>query len=176
MQISLLDVIEKEGKELHLDIPFGMEAVSFQQGSFPILEKDPVHLDIVNSGRKVLDLSGTCRVVVEIPCDRCLAPVRCDIPVSFSRRLDMKLPEQELAQELDENSYLTGTDLDVDLLVYLEILMSWPPKILCREDCAGLCSRCGKNLNDGPCGCSKEPSDLRMAAVSELFRQFKEEV
>ncbi|MBR2765904.1 MAG: DUF177 domain-containing protein [Blautia sp.] len=174
MQISLLDVTEKEGKELHVTVPFEMDAITFQLGTFPIVDRDPIQLDVINIGKKVLDLSGSCRVRVEVPCDRCLTPVQVDIPVSFTRRLDMKLPESELALELDENSYLTGTDLDTDFLVYLEILMSWPPKILCREDCAGLCSRCGKNLNDGPCGCSTQSTDPRMAAISELFRQYKE--
>lgn len=40
--------------------------------------------------------------------------------------------------DLDESSYLTGMDLDVDQLVYLEVLMSWPLKVLCREDCKGI--------------------------------------
>ena len=40
-------------------------------------------------------------------------------------------------------------NLDVDRLVYLEVLICWPLKVLCKEDCKGICSRCGKNLNEG---------------------------
>ena len=76
--------------------------------------------------------------------------------------------------DLDESNYLTGMDLDVDRLVYLEVLMSWPLKVLCRDDCKGICSQCGKNLNDGPCGCAEEPKDPRMAAISDIFSKFKE--
>ena len=86
----------------------------------------------------------------------------------------MKLSDEERVNDLDESSYLTGMNLDVDRLVYLEVLMSWPLKVLCREDCKGICSQCGKNLNDGPCGCVEEPKDPRMAAISDIFSKFKE--
>ena len=88
-------------------------------------------------------------MTVGIPCDRCLEEVRTGI-LEFKRKLDMKLTDEERVNDLDESSYLTGYDLDVDRLVYLEVLMSWPLKVLCKEDCKGICSRCGKNLNDGP--------------------------
>ena len=86
----------------------------------------------------------------------------------------MKLTDEDRIHDLDENSYLTGMDLDVDRLVYLEVLMSWPLKVLCKEDCKGLCSQCGKNLNFGPCDCVEEPKDPRMAAISDIFSKFKE--
>ena len=93
---------------------------------------------------------------------------------SPSWRSTMKKSDTERVQDLDENDYLTGMDLDVDRLVYLEVLMSWPLKVLCREDCKGICSRCGKNLNKGSCGCAEEPKDPRMAAISDIFSKFKE--
>ena len=96
------------------------------------------------------------------------------IPYDIDRKLDMKQTDKERVENLDENDYLTGMDLDVDRLVYLEVLMSWPLKVLCREDCKGICSRCGKNLNKGFCGCAEEPKDPRMAAISDIFSKFKE--
>ena len=50
--------------------------------------------------------------------------------LEFKRKLDMKLTDEERVNDLDESSYLTGYDLDVDRLVYLEVLMSWPLKVL----------------------------------------------
>ena len=96
------------------------------------------------------------------------------IPYDIDRKLDMKQTDKERVENLDENDYLTGMDLDVDRLVYLEVLMSWPLKVLCKEDCKGICSRCGKNLNEGPCGCAEKPKDPRMAAISDIFSKFKE--
>ena len=86
----------------------------------------------------------------------------------------LKLTDEQRVNDLDESSYLTGTDLDTDRLVYLEVLMNWPQKVLCSENCAGLCPVCGKNLNEGSCGCDEGPKDPRMAAVSDIFRKFKE--
>ena len=117
---------------------------------------------------------GTGGITVSIPCDRCLEDVSVEIPLSFKRKLDMKLTEEERVNDLDENAYLTGMDLDVDQLVYFEVLMNWPLKVLCKEDCKGICSQCGKNLNEGLCDCVEEPKDPRMAAISDIFSKFKE--
>lgn len=174
MQIHLSDISSSEGKCVQKSVPFEMDSITFQLGTFPILAKEPVELIITNTGNRVLELTGSGRITVGIPCDRCLEEVPVDIPLQFQRKLDLKLTDEERVNDLDESSYLTGMDLDVDQLVCLEVLMSWPLKVLCKEDCKGICSQCGKNLNDGPCGCVDEPKDPRMAAISDIFSKFKE--
>jgi len=174
MQINLFDVSSTDGKVLDISVPVEMQGVSFQQGDFPVVSREDLHLHMENVGNHVLEMSGKGSLTVEIPCDRCLTPVKVPIRICFSRKLDMKQSEQQRIEELDELSYLTGTDLDVDRLVYLEALIGWPSKVLCKEDCKGICSRCGKNLNTGSCDCEPEPKDPRMAAISDIFRKFKE--
>ena len=174
MQIHLSDVTDSEGKHIQLQPELELDKISFQMGDYPILEKTPVELEITNTGNKVLELKGIGSVTVGIPCDRCLEQVAVKIPYEIEQKLDMKKSDTKRVQDLDENDYLTGMDLDVDRLVYLEVLMSWPLKVLCREDCKGICSRCGKNLNKGSCGCAEEPKDPRMAAISDIFSKFKE--
>ena len=174
MQIHLSDVTNSDGKIIQLSAELELDKILFQMGEFPVLDKTPVELRIVNTGNKTLELTGNGSITVGIPCDRCLEQVSVTIPYEVDRKLDMKLSEKDRLENLDESSYLTGYDLDVDRLVYLEVLMSWPLKVLCKEDCKGICSRCGKNLNDGPCGCAEEPKDPRMAAISDIFSKFKE--
>ena len=174
MRIHLLDVLSSEGKSIQKSVPFEMDCISFRLGTFPVLSSTPVSLTITNVGDKMLEMTGGGQVTVAIPCDRCLEDVSVPISFEIGRRLDMKSTEDERIRDLDERSYLAGLDLDVDRLVYLEVLMSWPLKVLCREDCRGICSQCGKNLNNGPCGCAEEPKDPRMAAISHIFRKFKE--
>ena len=53
--------------------------------------------------------------------------------------------------EMEETDYLIGLNLDIDKLIYGEILVNWPMKVLCREDCKGICKVCGMNLNKGNC-------------------------
>ena len=48
------------------------------------------------------------------------------------------------------------------------LLLAVPVKILCKEDCKGLCPNCGKNLNDGPCSCGPEPGDSRWDALKNI--------
>lgn len=174
MQIHLLDISSCDGKTIHETVTPELEKIDFQMGSFPVLAKEPVELTITNTGDKVLELTGTGKITVGIPCDRCLETVAVEIPLEFKKKLDMKLSDEERVNDLDESSYLTGMNLDVDRLVYLEVLICWPLKVLCKEDCKGICSRCGKNLNEGPCGCKEEPKDPRMAAISDIFSKFKE--
>lgn len=174
MQIHLSDISSSEGKRIQKTVPFEMDAITFQLGSFPVLAKEPVELTITNTGDRNLEIEAIGKITVGIPCSRCLEEVPVDIPLQIMRKLDMKLTDEERVNDLDESSYLTGLDLNVDQLVYLEVLMSWPLKVLCREDCKGICSQCGKNLNNGPCGCVDEPKDPRMAAISDIFSKFKE--
>ena len=161
MQIHLLDISSCDGKTIQESVIPELEKIDFQMGSFPVLAKEPVELTITNTGDKVLELTGTGKITVGIPCDRCLETVAVEIPLEFKKKLDMKLSDEERVNDLDESSYL-------------EVLICWPLKVLCKEDCKGICSRCGKNLNEGPCGCKEEPKDPRMAAISDIFSKFKE--
>lgn len=174
MQIHLSDITDSEGKVIQITPELELDKISFQLGEYPVLDKTPMSLTISNTGNKVLELTGSGSVKVGIPCDRCLEQVSVEIPYSIERKLDMKQSDEDRVEDLDENDYLTGMDLDVDRLVYLEVLICWPLKVLCKEDCKGICSRCGKNLNEGPCGCKEEPKDPRMAAISDIFSKFKE--
>ncbi len=99
-------------------------------------------------------------------CDRCAEDVNRDMGFSLN-----KIVVSELANEDDDKEdYIIVQDavLDIDEIVREEVQLFLPSKILCREDCKGLCFKCGKNLNLGDCGCKKEV-DPRMAALLELL-------
>ena len=86
----------------------------------------------------------------------------------------------EDADEMDEGSafepdyYLQGYNLDVDKLLFGEALLNWPSRVLCKEDCKGLCPVCGQNLNHGDCGCERKALDPQMSKVLDIFSKFKE--
>ena len=81
----------------------------------------------------------------------------------------------EIVEEFDDDmNFMEGYHLDVDVLVDNEILLNWPMKILCTESCKGICKVCGKNLNDGDCGCDDFVPDPRMAAIKDIFNANKE--
>ena len=86
----------------------------------------------------------------------------------------VRVASEEDDEEMDDTDYLIGFDLDVDKLIYREILVNWPMKVLCKEDCKGICKVCGHNLNEGDCGCQRTELDPRMAAIQDVFNKFKE--
>ena len=102
---------------------------------------------------KELEITGNCEVTVVIPCDRCLTDVTIKIPLEIHKRVSVASEEVEETDELDETNYIDGYNFDVEQLIYNELLIGWPMKILCSEDCEGICNVCGQNLNEGTCNC-----------------------
>ena len=88
--------------------------------------------------------------------------------------MDLGCSDAELREGFDESDFINGYHLDVDKMLFQEILMCWPEKVLCREDCRGICNVCGQNLNQGSCDCEDTGLDPRMSVVRELFKNFKE--
>jgi uncharacterized protein len=70
--------------------------------------------------------------------------------------------------ELDV-TYLEDDQINTDQLLRENLLLSLPLQPLCRDDCRGLCPRCGANLNQEPCGCERPPADPRMDALRKLL-------
>ena len=173
MHIQLIDVLSQDGQVLHREIPLELDTVEVGAEHFVLSAKSPVAVDVTHMSGRVLHIEARCHVSALIPCGRCLEEVERTFSVSLSRDVDMKKMETE--QGLDEYSLITGTELDVDRMIHNELLVQWPLRVLCREDCKGICSRCGTNLNYHNCDCENQSLDPRMAAISDIFSKFKEE-
>ena len=143
---------------------------------YPVLSKSDVRImvEYVKDGK--LKVNGTCEFVLEIPCDRCLKAVPVKFDLDFEREVVGRTSEADAdkADELDENNYIDGYHLDVDRLLYNEILVGWPMKVLCSESCKGICNVCGQNLNEGACSCEDTRLDPRMSVIRDVFKNFKE--
>ncbi len=107
---------------------------------------------------------------MRIPCDRCLEDVKTPLALVIDREVDLEQTAEGRIEDLDETDFVIGYNLDVDKLIYSEILVNWPMKTLCREDCKGICRKCGANLNHGECGCDTVELDPRMAVIAEIFK------
>ena len=174
MQIALNDVLKDDVKILLLDADFCPDTFEMKLGKYPITRKTPVPLVLTNKGKRNLLIQGMMDLTILIPCGRCLEEVPVEFELDFEKKIDMNLTEEERREALDECAYIHGYDLDVDELVYSEILVNWPLRVLCKEDCKGICSICGKNLNHGTCDCDHTDLDPRMAQIRDIFNKFKE--
>ena len=106
---------------------------------------------------------------IKIPCDRCLEDVVIEVPVREEKVVDFNFLKTEENDDQDEFNFMDGCNLDVDMLAYGEISLAIPMKVLCKEDCKGICKRCGTNLNLGTCDCDATELDPRMAAILDIF-------
>jgi uncharacterized protein len=85
--------------------------------------------------------------------------------------LEKSLAPEIAGEDNDEIILVEDLKLDLDELVYTEIIISLPMKHLCRADCKGICSGCGKNLNEGECNCSTKQIDPRLQALADLLKE-----
>lgn len=113
-------------------------------------------------------LSGTVTGVFFSPCARCLAPVR----EPFSLELD--LPIETGSEETEEETIVAqGQKIDLDSLSQETVYTNLPLRLICKEDCKGLCPKCGKDLNTGDCGCQTKEIDPRLAGLADFFKESK---
>ena len=121
---------------------------------------------------KVL-VEGSSKLSVDMKCDRCLNAVPYEMDLQFSYEVFSPDKISELEED-DEQNFMEDYELNVVNLVNNEILMSWPMKVLCKPQCKGICTVCGKDLNTGECGCDTFVPDPRWAALKDIFNANKE--
>ena len=135
--------------------------------SYPVSE--PVKAEgMVRNTAGVLVMTGEITTCIHGTCARCASP--------FDREVNLPINVvlvTEMANEENEDEWvfpLEGDSADLDDIVRTVFVLNLDSKLLCKEDCQGLCHRCGKNLNEGPCNCQKE-LDPRFAALKQLLEK-----
>ena len=172
MLINLSEVMSVKDKVKHIEVPFEKEAIELDGMKYQISKKSMVDLQIANLGDRKVSIKADAEICLLIPCSRCLEDVGVSYTIHFEKKADFRQTEDDKVDDINEMSYITDFDLDVDLLIYGEILLDFPLKVLCKEDCKGICNSCGKNLNKGSCECDLQPKDPRMAAIQDIFKNF----
>jgi uncharacterized protein len=118
-------------------------------------------------------VDGAIDTVIQLPCSRCLETATLPVSTPFRYTLVPAAPEEsreevELSEEDLEYGCYEGETVDLDPLIYEQIILQIPMKVLCREDCRGLCPDCGTNLNSAECNCSSHRVDARLAVLKKL--------
>jgi len=122
---------------------------------------------------KDIRLNGQLAGRLEMACARCVEPVAQDVERSFDllyRPLGVDAGREELSVTGAEAeiSYYQGEGLLLEDVIREQVLLALPLKVICRQDCKGLCSQCGKNLNDEQCSCAESLEDPRWSALKDL--------
>ena len=131
---------------------------------------------------EITNTAGYMRLTVDTSVDYRTECARCLKPVTgcFSLNLEKTVAPKDMLRDLDEDklddyAVIEDSFLDLDEPLIEQLEMEFPARFLCSEDCLGLCQRCGKNLNDGPCECPEREIDPRMEPLRKLLMKMKEE-
>ena len=164
MHLGLRDIIHTPGASVTFSESVDLSDLRFGT-CYPVSE--PVlAVGTVRNTADVLMMKGTITTRLHGVCDRCATDFTKDVELP----IDVVLVE-EFTNEDSEDEWvfpLEADQADLDEIVRTVFVLNMDSKLLCQPDCKGLCCRCGKNLNDGPCGCQKE-LDPRFAALRQLL-------
>ena len=164
MRLGLSEIIDRPGESITFSTSVDLSDLLYGT-SYPVSE--PVLASgTVRNTAGVLVMTGLVKTCIHGTCDRCAADFDRDVKIP----IDVVLV-QELANEENEDEWvfpLEADTADLEDIVRTVFVLNMDSKMLCKEDCAGLCCRCGANLNHGPCTCQKE-IDPRFAALKQLL-------
>lgn len=163
MKIDLTNLLN--GSCDNIDIDYSVDFSDFNYGMY-----NPIKNGVQVKGRlfskaDIVYLDIDVSFVFYGVCDRCAEDVEKEFSFNVS-----KIIVEQLQNEKDDDDYIIvkNRELDLDELINEEVSLSLPNKILCKEDCKGLCSQCGTNLNVKKCDCKKS-IDPRMEALLQLL-------
>lgn len=174
MKVDITDVLTCENKHTEQEVHIEFQSFDSKLGEFPIEKSAPFILGFTNVENKTVKIEGEAEFTVIIPCGRCLEDVPTIIHLEIAKEFKINNEHGEDDEEMDDADYMNGCNLDVDKLIYGEILVNWPMRVLCKDDCKGICKKCGVNLNLQQCDCDRTELDPRMAAIQDIFNKFKE--
>lgn len=122
----------------------------------------------VKASAGILRLYGTAQCDLSSVCARCLAPVRECHTTAVEGVVSVEGGDED---ESEDSIPAVGEEIDLLSAAESALLPEIPFRLLCREDCRGLCPVCGKDLNKGDCACLKKAPDPRLAGLADFFKE-----
>ena len=134
--------------------------------------------DVICSVKKLKEtifIEGNIETIIATACSRCLEVTGSPLKSSFRYTLvpaeRQFKEEQELSSEDLEYSYYENDLIDLDAMLFEQIMLQIPMRVLCKETCKGMCPHCGKDLNTTSCDCRTEFVDERLAVLKKLKKE-----
>ena len=172
LSVMIVDITTLQSPILPLDFELQPEEVNLVDESIELKSAVKVTGEL-KRGIVQTDIAGTIAAEVSLECSRCLKTVEQNLEMPFAAAY---IAEEDYTQakeaELNETdldvSMFAGDKIDLTELVREQILLSVPTQILCKEDCQGLCEKCGADRNLIDCKCEETEIDQRWAALKNL--------
>lgn len=180
MKLDMTQMLSDKVNKIEFDYLIPVEFDENDEKAIPVIPPDfveftdPIHVfgTIVNTaGYMALNAFAEIKYLTE--CARCLNPVTGVFSMDFSRTVAPRGTLQN--EEADEYVIIDDGKLDIDEQLVEELMLEFPMRFLCSEDCKGICQKCGQNLNEKDCGCAnKKEIDPRLAILQKLLENSDE--
>ncbi len=159
----------------HFERVFPREAFAGgEAGDSDFVVASPVTLAFeIYKDKRTFRLVGRMQTTLEVPCSRCLEAMAFPVDAAFDLRYQPHAAntgdgEREIEEDDLTTAFYQHDEIDLEQLMREQFYLALPMKPLCREDCQGLCSMCGTNLNKSTCACTREVEDPRLAALKQF--------
>lgn len=160
MQIDIRPIVSAEE---NIDFSYQLDLSNEEfYGEKPLKEAASVVGSAYNR-HGVMHLEAKCTAVFSSVCGRCLKEVNEEINTNVNFILTKEATDNE------DSIYIEDNFVDLDEIMKIAIILDCPSMVLCSEDCKGLCSKCGHDLNEGDCSCDKRVIDDRLAILQTLL-------
>ena len=164
MIINLKPLFADDVKEIAVSEKFDFSNEAFS-GSYPIKELVETN-GAIKSRADLVTIDVVSRVIYSGQCDRCGSEIENVYDIKTCRDIVTKVH----SDENDELIVVPDMRLNLEELIFSEVVLGLPMKHLCKEDCKGVCGKCGCNLNNSDCDCRQTEIDPRLAALQELLK------
>jgi len=152
-----------------VDLEEFLPVLSIGEDAIKLLAPVKFSGQVENTGAALV-FRGHVTTTVELPCSRCMEAVPYQVQAPFLETFSNQ--PNLISDEKDEEIYpFEGDEIDITSQVSRTILLELPMKILCREECKGLCPECGVNLNFAACRCVSESIDPRFMTLKKFFEE-----
>lgn len=162
LKVSVVEILGRPGANRHISIAKPLEGVAVGLAQ---LEEQPIAAELMlESVVEGILVTGPVAGDVRCRCARCLTEFNAAVEVDVC---ELFAGPGHLDEEEDVYR-IAGEEIDLEPMLRDELTLALPLNPLCRDDCKGMCARCGRELNDGACDCTEDTSDPRWAALDEL--------
>jgi len=176
MIIKPLDLVDEP---LALDVTFEPGSIDYPEVRQVSPLKLTGHAELIVEHRGPRDFVEDIRLRAKVsgdfeaPCARCLEPVAEQVEASFDlifrpAAADAEPGEHSITEDETEIGYYETSGLLLEDAVREQVLLALPGRLLCQQDCQGLCPQCGANRNRTQCDCVQPVADSRWKALADL--------
>jgi len=166
MKILIADIPD-EGLDLDMEEKFGAEELS-------LVSPVKAHLELTKAHSEII-IVGTVNAELELECSRCLKKYRRimqePVHVVYHPLEELGTDRHELTDDEMDMGFYQGEELDLRELVREQVMLNIQMKPLCDENCKGICSQCGTDLNTDTCSCKTKKIDSRLEVLKKLLEK-----